>query len=239
MTSQIRYTCEEATPVQCTSEIFLLRYGFNWRGVYEPFLTENLLPAKGPSAFSVPGTRTLLSEVHEGVRRLDWCPADVSLYDHLYPFFLSRNMLVSHNLSDEIFEGLVTEEEAWIVSANKNVCLDPAEHRKRVTQSGFFERLIRPNVVQLMYLIALAEYRGRKFVEGNIQYRSPDSEHLVFVRTATEIEIRKTVCKLAVAYLPGKAVCIWPYTEPERCESLITPDIFLLQPVACEAANAG
>jgi hypothetical protein len=240
MTRRLKLAADDVTPIHCSSEIFLLRYGFNWRDVHQRFLSENDLPCDELPAFSVPGTRNLLDEIHTGERRLDWCPGGVRLYDHLYPFFLSRNMNVWTKLSERVFETLVTDEGAWIVSANRNVCLDQTEHRRRVSQSGFFERVIQPSAVQLLYLIALAEYRGQSFIEKNMPYRSPDADHLVYVRTATRIELKKQVHAVFIAYLPGKAVCLWSAPLTHECDSLITPDIFLLHAEkSAEAANVG
>ena len=240
MTSQSQYAADEITPVHCSSEIYLLRYGVNWREVHRPFLEENYLPTDEPPAFSIPGTRNLLSDVQQGTRRLDWCPPDVSLYHHLYPFFLSRGLSVYHKLPDTLFESLQTHRGVWIVSANRDVCIDAKEHDKLIKESGFFRRILRPNVVHLLYLIALAEYRGLRFVEKNVPYRSFDQKHLLFARTASRVELSNIEHTLVVAYVPRKAVCIWQYRNQEECGDLLTPDIVLLKPVVeQDAIGAG
>jgi hypothetical protein len=221
---------EDFTPIHCTAEYFLLNRGVDWRKQHNAFLEENNMLTREPASFPLADVRELLTAIQEEKRRLDWFPGEVNLSFNLYQFFLSRRMKFYANLPEEVFSEIHCKEPAWIVSANGTYCKSVSDHRLKVRESGFHDIVVRPDVVQIVYLIALAEFQGVEYAKSHIPYASTNKDKLLFIRTSTVVEINNKRQRLVVAYLPGEAVCVLPISLEGECDNLITPDVFLLSP---------
>ncbi len=202
---------EDCTPVQITSEAFIANYGFRWQQVYQPFFAEWNIPYSMPKPVTVPESLDLLTQINAGKRRLDWCPKSVNVMHHLYPFFVSRSILFDcPDLTEDVLMGLQAGKDAWIVSAAERCYANEQEHREHVKQSGFYRQVLTvPNLVQILYLLALAEYRGLKYAKKNIPFASQSMDKLMYARTNTQMPADDQSDRVfAVAYLPGKAVLV-------------------------------
>jgi hypothetical protein len=202
---------KDCTPVEITSEAFIANYGFRWRQVYMPFFAEWNIPYTMPQAVSVPESLDLLTQINAGKKRLDWCPREVNIMHHLYPFFASRGILFDcPDLSEKALMDLRSEADSWIVTSAERCYATEQEHHDHVKQSGFYRQILAvPNLVQILYLLALAEYRGTGFAKNNIPFASESMDKLMFARASTGLCLAdQSESRLAVAYLPAKAVVV-------------------------------
>ncbi|GEM_PF-1234778 len=215
----MRSVVEDYTPVQITSEAFIANYGFRWQQVYKPFFMEWNIPYSMPKPVTVPESLNLLTQINTGKRRLDWCPKSVNIMHHLYPFFVSRRILFDcPDLSEKILMELRSDQDAWIVSVAEKYFATEQEHYEDVKQSGFYRQVLTtPNLIQILYLLALAEYRGLDYAKKNIPFVSQSMEKLMYARTNTQILVDgQNGLTLAVAYLPRKAVLIRALPKNQR-----------------------
>lgn len=223
---------EDCTPVQITSEAFIANYGFRWQQVYQPFFAEWNIPYSMPKPVTVPESLDLLTQINAGKRKLDWCPGSVNIMSHLYPFFASRGILFDcPDLQEDDLERVKAGEDAWLVSSAERLFSNEQEHREHVKQSGFYRKALAvPNMVHVLYLLALAEYRGIGYAAKNIPFASSSVTDLRFVRTGTKIadrfNRRLTIC---VSYVPRSAVIVKALADEDLQESIYTMDAFILR----------
>ncbi|MFZ6014975.1 MAG: hypothetical protein ACOYUZ_01300 [Patescibacteria group bacterium] len=222
----------ENTPVQISSGVFILRYGFDWHRVYKPFLKEWGIPHGEPEPASVPESLNILSEVNAGERKLDWCPKGVNVLAHLYPLFISRGMVFDcPGFQERDLIEMQSREDAWIVSSTKRNFSSDQEHYAKVRESGFHRKaLMRLDVVQILYLIALAQYRGECYIKQNIPFASPSKSELRFVRTTSYVKRGSYGdCQICLAFVPFEAVFICSIADQRDRPDLLTMDAFILR----------
>jgi hypothetical protein len=125
---------------------------------------------------------------------------------------------------------LRSDTDSWIVSSTEKCYATDQEHRDHVKQSGFYRQsLAVPNLVQILYLLALAEYRGTGFAKKNVPFASGSMEQLMFARTSTGLSWEdQGDCRLAVAYFPTKAVAVRAVAQSED-ENMCSIGAFILR----------
>jgi len=210
---------EPDTPV-CSLNAFQIRYLRDWQSLHAPFLKELGLSEMQPQGLSrSPTSRQLYSEVNAGKRRLDWCPGGLRIFEHLYPFFLSRGLDIA--VPSIVYPRLsaLVGEEAWIVTSDR-VYSDENEHRQHVSQSGFLDKLILPTVPQLAFLVAATLYRFRQVPFAVAKDCQPR-----YARTSTRLSDDLAV---GVAFVPTSGLIFASYPMNAESSGIVTTDAFVL-----------
>jgi hypothetical protein len=214
-----QWKAEENTPV-CSLNAFQARYMQDWHALYAPFLKELGVAEAKPGGFSQACTsRKLYTEVNQGVRRMDWCPGGLKILDHLYPFFLARNMDIAMSAILGTRLGQLQSQAAWFVLSDR-VFRNDGEHREHASQSGFFEKLVLPDAVQMAFLVAAAVYRRKA-----VPFASRHVLDLTYARTSTRLPNGTLI---AVAYVPERALRFIAVSEKDPPRDLVTADAFVL-----------
>lgn len=198
-------------------------YALAWDAVHAPLMKELDMPKVRPEKFAKNATsRSLLTDVNAGRRKLDWCPADMSLEYHLFPFFAQRKVeVVASPELESLFGRVRTQEDVWVVSSERGLYRNEEDHRRSIPASGFFDRLVVPDAVQLTYLVVMTLYRPHLKVAIASQPDGP----LLFARTAT-CDYRGWV--VGVAYMPGKSIQYRAFIPNLDHPELVVMDAFIL-----------
>lgn len=192
----------------------------DWHALYAPFLKELNVSETKPGGFSQACTsRQLYTEVNSGLRRMDWCPGGLKILEHLFPFFLARNMDISMPSILSVRLGQMQSQAAWFVLSDR-VFRDDDEHQRHASQSGFFQKLILPDAVQMAFLVAAAVYRRKK-----VSFASTDVRRLVYARTSTRLPNGNVI---AIAYVPECALYFSSLADSLLSTDIVSADAFVL-----------
>jgi len=213
-----REYAEDLTPVVAMN-VFQARYLCDWKNLHAPFLRElgvtHAVPGKVSNA---PTSRRLFTEVNGGLRRLDWCPPGIGLFDGLYPWFLSRK--IDFFLPDDMAKELhnLISGDAWIVTSEK--CFrDDEERRQSVSESGIFGP--KPDVAQMAFLIAATVFRYR-----TVPFASPGVFDLRYVRTSTVLKDGRCV---VMAFVSDRALVFAAFPIHYSAPNILVMDAFIFQ----------
>jgi len=149
---------------------------------------------------------------------------------NLYAFFIAQGLLFNHpGITGEVLAELKPDGDALLVSSNTAVFESDAERREKVKQSGVHLRITSaPDLVQTLYLLALAEYRGSSYSKRNVPFASRGKFDLRFVRTATVLNLGSEEKVAGVAYVPREAIFIYPFAKADKRAKLLSMDAFVI-----------
>jgi hypothetical protein len=218
---------DEVTPI-ATLVGFKRQYMISWIQIYHEFFEQvglDLSPdiiGAGRTGGTYAASCKLFQEVSHGIRRLDWCPAGVSLYGNLHRFFLAQGM--DFYADDDFIQGrllnLMTPEDAWLVISESRYYPSAQEHKASVHDSGVFDDLRLPNMVQLAYLIAAIVFRHKKIAAASL-----DQKRTLFIRSSSSIGPNNV---LAASYVPGMGLFFKAFPITYSGPDLVTMDAFVL-----------
>lgn len=218
---------DEVTPIASLAA-FKRQYIISWIQLYRDFFRQ-IGVAMSPdeiggknSGVNYAASCKLFNEISHGIRRLDWCPAGLGLCGNLQEFFLSRGM--EFYAQNDFVQGrllnLVSAESIWLVVSESRYFASSREHKVSVHDSGAFEDLRLPSMVQLVYLLAAAIYRHKKITAASL---NPD--RMTFIRSSDFISPGEI---LSTAYVPGQGLKFRSFPIRYSGPDLVTMDAFVL-----------